>query len=116
MENTHCGTRCSVVKTMKIIGSKWTLLILHNIMEGSNRFGQLQRSLKGISTKTLSVRLNEMEKAGILKRKVFAEVPLHVEYSLTDKGRSLQGIIDQMATWGEQVKDGKSSHHHNSAL
>jgi DNA-binding HxlR family transcriptional regulator len=96
-------TNCAVEKAIKIIGSKWTLLVLHNIMEGNNRFGQLQRVLKGISTKTLSVRLQEMEKAGIIDRKVFAEIPLHVEYSLTEKGKSLKGIIDQMSRWGEQA-------------
>jgi len=95
---------CSVEKTMKIIGSKWTLLILHNLIEGNNRFGSLQRQLHGISTKTLSVRLQEMEKAGIITRKVYAEVPLHVEYSVTEKGKSLKGIIDQMATWGDRVQ------------
>lgn len=95
--------QCTVAKTTKIIGSKWTLLILHNIMEGYTRFGQLQRRLTGISTKTLSVRLQEMEKAGMIKRKVYAEVPLHVEYSLTERGKSLKGIIDQMAAWGERV-------------
>jgi DNA-binding HxlR family transcriptional regulator len=94
---------CSVEKTIKIIGSKWTLLVLHNIIEGNNRFGQLQRQLSGISTKTLAVRLQEMEKEGIITRQVFAEVPLHVEYFATDKGRSLKTIIDQMANWGEQV-------------
>jgi DNA-binding HxlR family transcriptional regulator len=94
---------CAVEKTIKIIGSKWTLLILHNIMDGNNRFGSLQRHLSGISTKTLSVRLQEMEKAGIIDRKVFAEVPLHVEYFATDKGRSLKGIIDKMANWSEHT-------------
>ncbi len=101
MMDQDCGTPCSVAKTIKIIGSKWTLLILHNIMDGNNRFGQLQRHLNGISTKTLSVRLQEMEKDGIITRKVYAEVPLHVEYFLTPKGTSLKGIIDQMIVWGD---------------
>src|SRR5687768_15599831 len=99
------NNECAVEKTIKIIGSKWTLLILHNIFDGSNRFGQLQRQLRGISTKTLAVRLQEMEKAGIITRKVFAEVPLHVEYFLTPKGRSLKGIIEQMANWGEKASN-----------
>ncbi len=98
-KDEHCGSPCLVEKTIKVIGSKWTLLILHNIIEGKNRFGILQRSMKGISTKTLSVRLQEMEKEGIIKRHVFAEVPLHVEYSVTEKGKSLRSIIDQMANW-----------------
>lgn len=99
----HCGKHCGVAKTIKIIGSKWTLLILHNIMEGNNRFGQLLRVLEGISTKTLSVRLQEMERDGIITRKVYAEVPLHVEYFLTAKGMSLHGIIDQLAAWGDST-------------
>ncbi len=84
-----------------MIGSKWTILILHELCEGTKRFGELQKSLDGISPKTLSLRLQQMEKNGILKKKVFAEVPPHVEYSLTEKGKSLKHIIDSMDTWGE---------------
>ena len=97
----HCHKNCGVAKTLKIIGSKWTMLILHNLFEGSKRFGELQRSLEGISPKTLSTRLTELEDEEIINRKVFAEVPLHVEYSLTAKGRSLKEVFDQMASWGE---------------
>ena len=92
---------CGVEKTLKIIGSKWTMNILHNLFNGKKRFGELQKSLIGISTKTLSVRLQELEKEKIIKRTVFAEVPLHVEYSLTQKGRSLEDIFKKMAQWGE---------------
>lgn len=91
---------CGVAKTLKIIGSKWTMLILHNLFEGKKRFGELQRSLEGISPKTLSVRLSELEKAGIINKKVYAEIPLHVEYSLTKKGHSLENIFKTMADWG----------------
>lgn len=93
-----------VMRTIKIIGSKWTILILRELCEGTRRFNELQRSLPGISPKTLSVRLTELEKAGIVKKKVFAEVPLHVEYSLTDKGKSLKTIIEKMSDWGEQTR------------
>ncbi len=96
-------SNCGVAKTLHIIGSKWTMLILHNIFEGRNRFGQLQRTLDGISPKTLSVRLSELEKDGIVKRRVYAEVPLHVEYHLTEKGRSLREIFSELAKWGEQT-------------
>jgi len=92
---------CGVTKTLKIIGSKWTILILHDLCQGTKRFGELQRSLTGISPKTLSLRLQQLEKNGILKKKVFAEVPLHVEYSLTEKGKSLKAVIDGMHKWGE---------------
>ncbi len=93
--------KCGVEKTLKIIGSKWTMNILHNLFNGKKRFGELQKSLIGISTKTLSLRLQELEKEKIILKKVFAEVPLHVEYSLTAKGRSLKDIFNKMATWGE---------------
>ncbi len=94
-------TYCGVDKTLKIIGGKWTLLLLHNLFDGDKRFGELQRNLKGVSPKTLTVRLKELEKKKILKRKIFAEIPLHVEYSLTDKGKSLKGILVKMAKWGD---------------
>ncbi|CAN5144545.1 helix-turn-helix domain-containing protein [soil metagenome] len=96
-EKNHCG----VSSTLKIIGSKWTMLILHNLFTGKKRFGELQRLLDGISPKTLSQRLQELEKEGIIHKKVFAEVPLHVEYTLTKKGESLGDIFDKMAQWGE---------------
>jgi DNA-binding HxlR family transcriptional regulator len=91
---------CGVAKTLKVIGSKWTMMIVHNIFEGNNRFGSLQRALPGISPKTLSQRLQELETEQIISKKVFAEVPLHVEYSLTDKGKSLSGIFNSLAKWG----------------
>jgi len=92
---------CGVTKTLKIIGSKWTMLILHRLLEGTKRFGELQRSLGGISPKTLSLRLQELEKEGIIKKKVFAEIPLHVENTLSKKGESLSDIFQKMAQWGE---------------
>lgn len=94
---------CGVAKTLKVIGSKWTMMIIHNIFEGNNRFGSLQRSLPGISPKTLSQRLQELENEKIITKKVFAEVPLHVEYYLTDKGKSLGSIFDSLAQWGRNT-------------
>lgn len=93
---------CGVVKAMKIIGSKWTMLILHRLCSGTMRFGQLQRTLQGISPKTLSQRLQQLEKEGIVQKKVFAQVPLRVEYSLTPKGITLKDIFDRMDSWGKQ--------------
>ena len=90
---------CGVSKTMKIIGSKWTIFILRDLFNGKKRFGELQRSLKGISPKTLSLRLQELEREKIIKKKIFAEIPLHVEYSLTQKGDSLNEIICEMRKW-----------------
>lgn len=90
-----------VSKTIKIIGSKWTILIIRELCEGTKRFGELQRSLEGISPKTLSLRLRELEQQGIVKKKIFKEIPLHVEYSLTIRGLSLRNIIEKMREWGE---------------
>ena len=92
-----------VTKTIRIIGSKWTVLILRELCEGTKRFGELQRALEGISPKTLSIRLQELEKHGIVSKKIFQEVPLHVEYSLTKRGESLRDIIKKMREWGETV-------------
>lgn len=96
--------QCGVEKTLKIIGSKWTMNIIHNLFNGKKRFGELQKLLVGISTKTLSQRLKELEKEKLISKKVFTEIPLHVEYSLTEKGKSLGNIFKQMAEWGK--------HHH----
>ncbi len=96
-----CHKKCGVDKTLKIIGSKWTMHILHNLFNGKKRFGELQKLLTGISTKTLSLRLQELQKEKIINKQVFAEVPLHVEYSLTLKGRSLDDIFKKMAKWGQ---------------
>lgn len=93
---------CGVSKTLKIIGNKWSMHILHSLFDGTKRFGQLQTSLNGISPKTLSLRLKELEKMGILKKKVYTEIPLHVEYTLTPKGQSLKEIFDKMREWGGQ--------------
>ena len=102
MEEKIQHAACGVIKTTKIIGSKWTILILHTLCSGTMRFGQLQKTLIGISPKTLSDRLRMLEKEGIITKKVFAEVGLHVEYSLTPKGITLKEIFDKMDTWGNQ--------------
>ncbi|MBI2857506.1 MAG: helix-turn-helix transcriptional regulator [Chloroflexi bacterium] len=85
---------------MKVVSGKWTLLILRDLLEGTKRFGELRRSLGGVSPRTLSQRLKELEDAGVLRRTIHAEVPPRVEYTLTEKGRSLGPILDQMRAWG----------------
>jgi DNA-binding HxlR family transcriptional regulator len=90
-----------VMKTLKIIGSKWTILLLRELFDGTKRFGELQKSLEGISPKTLSLRLKQLEKDRIIRKKVFAEIPLHVEYSLTSRGDSLSDIIAKIKDWGD---------------
>ncbi len=92
---------CGVTKTIKLVGSKWSMLILHNLFDGKKRFGEIQRSLAGISPKTLSLRLRELEREGFISKKVFPVVPLHVEYKLTAKGKTLKDIFNKMRKWGE---------------
>ncbi|HEY3426314.1 MAG TPA: helix-turn-helix domain-containing protein [Negativicutes bacterium] len=91
-----------IKSTLAVISSKWTLLILRDIAISTKRFGQLQKSLKGISPKTLSSRLQELERAGIISRKIYPEVPPRVEYSLTSQGDSLKTIILSLAEWGKE--------------
>lgn len=93
---------CGVEKTLKVIGGKWTILIIRDLCTGTKRFGQLQQSLAGISPRTLALRLDELETEGIVKRKVFKEIPLHVEYSLTPRGESLRELIIKMREWGHE--------------
>jgi DNA-binding HxlR family transcriptional regulator len=91
---------CPVLRTADIISGKWTLLILRDLADGINRFSILERSLTGISPKTLSERLKSLEKAGIITRKSYAEVPPRVEYSLTDMGLDLIPLIEHMREYG----------------
>lgn len=98
----HKGTTCPVEQTLQVIGGKWTLLILRDLFTGTKRFGELRRSLGQVSPKTLTERLREMEVLGLVTRRVYAEVPPRVEYTLTEKGRSLGDIIEAMRRWGER--------------
>lgn len=91
---------CPVERTIGIIGKKWAVLIIRDLLNGKKRFGELILSLQGISPRTLSARLDELEGSNVISRKIFKEVPLHVEYSLTKKGRSLHFILEQMNKWG----------------
>ena len=95
---------CPVAATVQLIGNKWKLLIIRNLMVRPWRFNELQRDLDGVSQKVLTDSLRSMEADGLVTRTVFPEVPPRVEYSLTDLGRSLQPILDAMRTWGEQYK------------
>jgi len=95
---------CPVEKTLSIIGKKWAVLIIRDLLSGKKRFGQLLASLAGISPRTLSARLNELENNLVIKKKVFPQVPLKVEYRLTKKGRDLHFILDQMSKWGSVRK------------
>lgn len=96
--------KACVYHTIRVIGQKWTILLLFELCTSTKRFGELERALAGISPRTLALRLKHLEADGIVKKRVFAEVPLHVEYSLTPKGESLRKIINNMRDWGEMYK------------
>lgn len=91
---------CPIERTLSVINGKWTILILRDLFNGTKRFGELRQSLRGISPKTLSQRLRELAAQGIVKREIYPEVPPRVEYSLTEKGKSLGVILDQIRIWG----------------
>lgn len=95
---------CPVATTVNLIGSKWKILIMRNLLERPWRFNELQKSLDGISQKVLTDSLRSMEKDGLVIRTVYPEVPPRVEYSLSDLGESMRPIIDAMKQWGENYK------------
>ncbi len=95
---------CPVETTLTLIGDKWKVLILRDLMPGTRRFGELKRSIGSVSQKVLTAQLRDMENSGLVTRTVYAEVPPRVEYSLTDLGKSLKPILDAMWNWGEGYK------------
>ena len=92
-----------ISKAAKIIGSKWTILILNSLLSGTKRFGQLQKELDNINPRTLSKRLQQLEKEGYITRKIFSEVPPRVEYSLTSKGHVFKGVVNAVKTCGKEM-------------
>ncbi len=93
---------CPIEEAINLIGHKWKVLIIRNLLnENNQRFGCLQKGINGISQKMLTQQLRQMEQDGLVSRKVFAEVPPKVEYSLTDLGRSLQPILESISNWGK---------------
>lgn len=95
---------CPVETTLTLIGDKWKVLILRDLLPGTKRFGELKKSIGSVSQKVLTAQLRDMEKNGLVSRTVYAEVPPRVEYSLTDLGKSLKPILDAMWNWGEEYK------------
>ena len=94
----------AVKTTLTLIGNKWKVLILRDLMPGTKRFGELKKSIGSVSQKVLTAQLRDMENNGLLTRAVFPEVPPRVEYSLTELGKSLKPILDAMWNWGEEYK------------
>lgn len=95
---------CPVETTLVLISNRWKVLIIRELMNGTKRFSELKKSINGISQKVLTANLRDMENSGLLTRKIFAEVPPHVEYTLTETGYSLKPILNSMADWGENYK------------
>lgn len=96
---------CPVEVTLQLIGDRWKVIILRDLMNGTKRFGELKKSVGSITQKVLTSNLRAMEESGLLTRKVYAEVPPRVEYTLTEIGYSLKPILDVMFDWGTAYKN-----------
>ena len=99
---------CPVETTLELIGDKWKVLILRDLVGGTKRFGELKKSIGSVSQKVLTSQLRDMEDKGLVSRKVYAEGPPRVEYTLTETGYSLKPILDAMANWGAEYKEKNS--------
>ena len=97
--------KCPVETTLKLLSSKWKVLIIRDLLAGTKRFGELKKALKTITQKVLTSNLRDMEDTGLVKRKVYSQIPPKVEYTLTDIGYSLAGILDSMADWGSGYRE-----------
>lgn len=96
---------CPVETTLMLISDRWKVLIIRDLLEGTKRFGELKKSVGNIFQKVLTANLRSMEDAGLLTRKVYAEVPPRVEYTLTETGYSLKPVLDAMVAWGTEYKE-----------
>jgi DNA-binding HxlR family transcriptional regulator len=96
------NSRCPVCRTADVVCGKWTILVIRDLADGCSRFCELERSLEGISPRTLSLRLRALEEEGIVERRTFPEVPPRVEYTLTEKGQALVPLIDGMRSYGRR--------------
>ena len=103
-EKTKELPACPVETTLTLIGNKWKVLIIRDLLTGTKRFGELKKSIGSVSQKVLTSQLRAMEEDGLVHREVYAEVPPRVEYSLTELGWSLQPILDAMVSWGNNYK------------
>ena len=95
---------CPVETAIDAIGGRWKVLVIHHLLEGTQRFGQLARRLRGISARTLTKQLRELEQCGVIQRVVYQQIPPKVEYSLTDLGRALEPILLAMHDWGQRLE------------
>lgn len=95
---------CPVETTLRVLGGRWKVLVIHHLLDGVKRFGELSRALKGVSARTLTKQLRELEADGVIHRKVYQQVPPMVEYSLTAVGEKLEPILQAMHDWGEKFE------------
>lgn len=108
MEENRVLPACPVETTLTLISDRWKVLILRDLMPGTMRFGEIKKSIGHVTQKVLTANLRDMEEKGLLTRKVYAEVPPRVEYTLTELGYSLKPILDAMQKWGEDYKEKNS--------
>lgn len=96
--------KCPVETTIKMIGCSWKILIIRELLSGTKRFGELKKSVKGITQKVLTSKLREMEETGLVERTVYPQIPPKVEYTLTDVGYSLRPVLETLKDWGKDYK------------
>lgn len=105
-KNSRKQVSCHVETTLRVVGGRWKVLVLYHLLEGTKRFSELTRLLKGVSARTLSKQLRELEADGIISRHVYPQIPPKVEYSLTEAGRRLKPVLTAMDLWGERFESG----------
>lgn len=96
--------KCPIETTLKMTDSKWKVLIIRDLLSGTKRFGELKKSVSGITQKVLTAKLRELEEHGLVERKIYSQIPPKVEYTLTDVGYSLRPVIDSLQAWGKDYK------------
>lgn len=107
-ENSKKYLQCPLTNAMNVIGGKWKIVILGHLLKKEKRFGELNRAIQGVTQKMLTQQLRELEKGGIVHREIYKEIPPKVEYSLTDFGRSLEPIVNQLWAFGEEIIENKT--------
>jgi len=107
LQGGQASDECAVERALAVVGAKWTLVVLHQLMDGPRRFSELQRLIPAASPKMLTVRLRDLEQLGLLTRTFHPEMPPRVEYELTPQGRSLRPIIASIQRWGRKLRVAK---------
>lgn len=107
-EHSKKYLQCPLTNAMSVIGGKWKIVILGHLSKKEKRFGELNRAIQGVTQKMLTQQLRELEKDGIVHREIYKEIPPKVEYSLTDFGRSLEPIVNQLWAFGEEIIENKT--------